>query len=86
MRRRIALKYYRGDPGELVRVEENKCNGCGDCARFCPRGVWVRDGEIFRPQKPTLCAECGACWNVCSADAVVMGEPRGGTGVRFTMG
>jgi ferredoxin-like protein FixX len=32
------------------------------------------------------CAECGACWNVCEADAVVFGEPKGGTGVRFAYG
>ena len=39
------------------------------------------------PQAPvTRCAECGACWNVCAADAVDFGEPRGGTGVRFLYG
>jgi ferredoxin-like protein FixX len=30
--------------------------------------------------------ECGACWNVCPADAVEFDEPPGGTGVRFTYG
>lgn len=86
MNRRIVLKYYPGDPGELIRVDGKKCNGCGECARFCPRGVWSKAGSIFRPEKLSLCAECGACWNVCPAEAVEMGEPRGGTGVRFSLG
>jgi ferredoxin-like protein FixX len=48
--------------------------------------VWLKAGEIYRPEKLARCAECGACWNVCAADAVDFGEPRGGTGVRFNYG
>jgi MinD superfamily P-loop ATPase len=81
----MRLQYYPGDPGEFISVDASKCNGCGECARFCARGVWRKDGNVFRPAAG-LCAECGACWNVCPADAVIFGEPRGGTGVRFTFG
>ena len=86
MRREIRLEYRPGDPGEFIRVDAARCNGCGECARFCPRGVWKKDGNVFRPAAIGLCAECGACWNACPADAVIMGEPRGGTGVRFSLG
>jgi ferredoxin len=41
---------------------------------------------VYRPDRLSLCAECGACWNACPADAVNFGEPRGGTGIRFTHG
>ena len=86
MKAALKLDYYRGQTGEFIKVRPERCTGCGLCARFCARGVWVREGEIYRPRNLARCAECGACWNVCEADAVVFGEPRGGTGVRFTYG
>jgi Fe-S-cluster-containing hydrogenase component 2 len=27
------------DPQGVVRIDENKCIGCGNCAKFCPYGV-----------------------------------------------
>ena len=84
--RGMELEYYPGATGEFIKVRAEKCTGCGLCARFCARGVWVKDGDVYRPQQLARCAECGACWNVCAADAVDFGEPRGGTGVRFNYG
>jgi ferredoxin-like protein FixX len=45
-------------------------------------------GEFIQviEERCTGCVECGACWNVCESDAVVFGEPRGGTGVKFAYG
>jgi MinD superfamily P-loop ATPase len=86
MKAALKLDYYRGQTGEFIKVHPERCTGCGLCARFCARGVWVREGEIYRPRNLARCAECGACWNVCAADAVDFGEPRGGTGVRFLYG
>ena len=86
MKAALKLDYYRGQTGEFIKVHPERCTGCGRCALFCPRGVWVREGEIYRPRNLARCAECGACWNVCAADAVDFGEPRGGTGVRFSHG
>ncbi len=78
--------YYPGDTGEFIRVDESKCTGCGECAKFCTRGVWQPYGNIYRPLKLKVCVECGACWNVCEYGAVIFEEPKGGTGVRFTYG
>jgi MinD superfamily P-loop ATPase len=86
MKLEMKVGYYPGDTGEFLRVLEAKCTGCALCARFCARGVWRKDGAVYRPLQPKLCAECGACWNACPADAVLFSEPRGGTGVRFTFG
>jgi MinD superfamily P-loop ATPase len=86
MKLEMKVGYFPGDTGEFIRVDEQKCTGCGECARFCARGVWQQDGSVYRPALLKLCAECGACWNICPADAVLFGEPRGGTGVRFTHG
>jgi ferredoxin len=86
MKAALKLEYYRGQTGEFIKVRPERCTGCGRCALYCARGVWVQEGEIYRPRNLARCAECGACWNVCAADAVDFGEPRGGTGVRFLYG
>jgi NAD-dependent dihydropyrimidine dehydrogenase PreA subunit len=86
MKAEMKLDYLPGETGDFIRVDAEKCTGCGACARFCARGVWRADGAIYRPIDLKLCAECGACWNACSADAVIFGEPKGGTGVSFSFG
>ena len=86
MKLEMKVGFYPGDTGEFLAVDEEKCTGCGHCAKFCARGVWVQDGGVYRPKNRKACAECGACWNVCTSDAVLYGEPVGGTGVRFTYG
>lgn len=86
MKLEMKVIYAPGDTGAFLRVDESKCNGCGACARFCARGVWLREGAVYRPLGLKLCAECGACWNACVQDAVIFTEPRGGTGIRFSFG
>jgi geranylgeranyl reductase family protein len=82
----MKVDYYEGDTGEFIKVDEEKCIGCGKCAQFCTRNVWVQEGKVYRPINLKACAECGACWNVCPEDAVIFGDPKGGTGVRFEYG
>ena len=86
MKLEMKVEYRPGERGEFIRVIEERCTGCGECAKFCTRDVWEKEGAVFRPRRLERCVECGACWNVCEPDAVVFGEPRGGTGVRFTYG
>jgi ferredoxin-like protein FixX len=86
MKLEMSVEYYPGDTGRFIQVDEARCNGCGECARFCTRDVWRREGEIYRPVELGRCVECGACWNICAAEAVLFSEPRGGTGVRFSYG
>lgn len=86
MKIEMIVDYYPGDTGEFIKVNEEKCTGCGMCAKFCTRDVWQQDGSVYRPSNLKLCAECGACWNVCEFDAVIFGDPAGGTGVRFSYG
>jgi NAD-dependent dihydropyrimidine dehydrogenase PreA subunit len=86
MKLEMKVDYNPGDTGEFLRVEEGKCTACGKCASFCARGVWEEQGGVYRPVRARDCAECGACWNACEVEAVIFGEPRGGTGVRFSFG
>lgn len=82
----MKVEYYNGETGEFIKVNEDNCIGCGECAKFCMRNVWKKEGKIYRPKNLKNCVECFACWNVCDYDAVIAEEPKGGTGVRFSYG
>jgi MinD superfamily P-loop ATPase len=86
MKLEMNVQRHPGDAGEFLRVDAKKCTSCGTCAKFCTLGVWQKNGKSYIPAHPSACVECGACWNACPADAVIFGEPRGGTGVRFSYG
>ena len=86
MKLEMKVNYYSGNTGEFIRVNRDKCVGCGECARFCPRNVWQPKGNIYEPVNLGSCVECGACWNICEYNAVIFEEPAGGTGVRFIYG
>jgi MinD superfamily P-loop ATPase len=63
-------------PVELLvpKIQEEKCDYCGECARFCQFNALFVAGEtamVF----PELCHSCGGCSIVCPRNAIVE-EPR----------
>ena len=63
-------------PVELLvpKIREERCDYCGECARFCQFNALFVAGEtamVF----PELCHSCGGCSIVCPKDAIVE-EPR----------
>ena len=58
----------------VPKIIEERCNYCGECARFCQYRALFVVGEtalVF----PQLCHSCGGCVIVCSKSALVE-EPR----------
>jgi MinD superfamily P-loop ATPase len=58
----------------VPRIFEDRCNYCGECARFCQYHALFVVGEtalVF----PELCHSCGGCGIICPRDAIVE-EPR----------
>ena len=63
------------NPESLCREREigffaNKCIGCGECAKTCPKGAIVYE-ESKRINR-ALCNRCGKCAEVCYAEALMM--------------
>jgi MinD superfamily P-loop ATPase len=58
----------------VPKILEDKCNYCGECARFCHYKALFVAGEtalVF----PQLCHSCGGCMIVCPRNAITE-EPR----------
>jgi len=55
-----------------LKIDAEKCTGCGFCLNVCPRGVIaVKDRKAFVAVKDA-CLECGACAKNCPAGAITV--------------
>ncbi|GFE59882.1 DUF169 domain-containing protein [Geobacter sp. AOG2] len=66
-----------GDTGSYavqVKVNEERCNGCGLCAAFCPESVLEMDFEGEYPKAvavaPDKCCTCYTCVGQCPQKAI----------------
>ena len=56
-----------------IRVNRDKCVGCGNCMFAC-----LEDVIEFIDQKAHIkegCNLCGACWDACTSDAIEKEDP-----------
>ncbi len=56
----------------IVRIDEEKCNGCGQCANACAEGaIQIIDGKA-RLVSEIYCDGLGACIGHCPVDAITI--------------
>ena len=66
----MAIRYI-GDVVTL-RLDAEKCSGCGMCLEVCPRSVLGRTGRTVAIVDRDACMECGACARNCPTGAVTV--------------
>jgi ferredoxin len=53
-----------------LRLDGDKCSGCGMCTIVCPRAVFELSGRKAAVADRDSCIECGACARNCPDGAV----------------
>ena len=55
----------------LARVDEEKCNGCGDCVDVCFYGAITMEGKQAVVDQ-AICDGCGLCTQMCSPGGIAL--------------
>jgi len=89
-----ASKLGIGKPflGRLLRayalvpvVERGRCDGCGRCARSCPRGaIGIRNGKAHISHR--RCVRCYCCHEMCENGAIELRRTAAGRSIALLMG
>lgn len=78
------------DPGEFINFDENKCDGCGECALVCTANLWAKPNGSKKAKLSSkykeMCMECAACYAVCEKEAIDFRYPNGGSGIYIKHG
>jgi ferredoxin len=53
-------------------VDPETCTGCHACARICPTQAATGEKKKIHEIDPALCIKCGACFDACKFDAVLI--------------
>lgn len=52
-------------------VNQETCNGCGECAQACPLDAIKIENEKAHVD-PDTCGDCGACVDVCPTQSITL--------------
>ena len=57
-----------------VKVDAEKCVGCGECIDICPEEVFELKDEKSVPVNEEECVGCESCIEVCEEEAIIVEE------------
>ncbi|MGD9018685.1 MAG: mercury methylation ferredoxin HgcB [Desulfuromonadales bacterium] len=55
-----------------LKLDAEKCIGCGMCAMVCPHGVLTVEEHKVQIVDLNACIECGACAGNCPVEALTV--------------
>ena len=55
---------------KIIRIDEEKCNGCGACARACHEGAIAMVNGKARLMREDYCDGLGDCLPACPTGAI----------------
>ncbi len=59
----------------MVKIDQDKCQGCGECVDNCPAEILAMDGDkAIVAGDPNECLGCETCVSVCRNEAVSVTE------------
>ena len=61
----------------ILRLDVEKCIGCGNCVQICPHRVFTFEAGKAVIQDHNGCMECGACSTNCPAEAIYVNPDDG---------
>ncbi len=56
----------------MVKVDESKCDNCGNCLEACPFGVFEFNGGKLMVKHPERCRKCRVCVFACPNNAIII--------------
>jgi NAD-dependent dihydropyrimidine dehydrogenase PreA subunit len=67
------MKEYRYIDGvATLKLDQDACVGCGECATVCPHRVFAINDRKAGIVDFDACIECGACARNCPAKAIAV--------------
>ena len=58
----------------IVEIDEEKCNGCGECIPACDEGAIKIEDGVAKLKEERLCDGLGDCLGECPKDAIKVVE------------
>lgn len=53
-----------------MKVQKEKCKGCGECVEVCPVSAICLDNEQKATINQDICLGCGCCASCCKNGAI----------------